>query len=137
MANEAIIVELLGNGGDPVEYTVADGTGIAKGTVMKISSDPRTIAAATADGDLIVGIAASEKVANDGSTTLAVYTNGIFDLTCTASTGSAVLGEPVKITGANTVAPADDATIQHAEEVVGYSLETGSAGEVVQVRVRK
>lgn len=137
MANEAQIVELLGNAGDPVEYTVADGTGIEKGTIMKISSDPRTAAAATADGDLIAGIAAAEKVANDGSTKLAVYTNGIFDIVCTATTGSAVLGEPVKVTGANTVAPADDATIQHSEEVVGYALETGSAGERVEVRVRK
>jgi len=135
MANEAVIIELLGNGGDPIRYTVADGTGIAKGTIMKFSSDPRTIAAATADGDLIAGIAASEKVASDGSTSLAVYTNGIFDITCTASTGSAILGEGVKITGANTVAPADDDAIEHAREVVGYSLETGSAGETVAVRV--
>jgi len=135
MANEAVIIELLGNGGDPLRYTVADGTGIAKGTIMKFSSDPRTIAAATADGDLIAGIAASEKVANDGSTELAVYTNGVFDIMCTAGTGSAVLGGPVKVTGANTIAPADDDGVAKAREVVGYSLETGSASEVVAVRV--
>ena len=136
MANEASIIQLLGNGGDPVEYTVADGTGIAKGTIMKFSSDPRTIAASSADGDFIAGIAASEKVASDGSTTLAVYTNGIFDIACTASTGSAVLGAPVKVTGANTIAPADDDTIENSSEAFGVALETGSASEVVAVKVR-
>lgn len=135
MANEAVIIELLGNGGDPVRYTVADGTGIEKGTIMKFDSDPRTVAACSANGDLIAGIAAAEKVASDGSTTLALYTNGIFDIMCTASSGSAVLGGPVKITGANTIAPADDDTIDKAREVVGYSLETGTASEVVAVRV--
>lgn len=137
MANEAVIVELLGNGGDPIEYTCNEGTTIPKGTILKFSADPRKVAAATADGDLIAGIAAMEKVGGDGSTKISVYTNGIFDITCTATTGSAVLGEAVKVTGANTVAPADDDTIEHTQEVVGYSLETGSAGEVVQVRVLK
>lgn len=135
MANEAVIIELLGNGGDPIRYTVDNTVAVAKGTIMKFSSDPRTIAACSADGDFIAGIAASEKVANDGSTTLAVYTNGIFDLACTASTGSAVLGGPVKVTAANTIAPADSDTVATSREVVGYSLETGSAGEVVAVRV--
>ena len=135
MANEAVIIELLGNGGDPIRYTVADGTGIEKGTIMKFSGDPRTIAATSADGDLIAGIAATEKVANDGQTSLGVFTNGIFDIGCTAATGSAVLGEGVKISAANTVAPADDDTVEHMGEVVGRSLETGSAGEVVAVRV--
>lgn len=136
MANEAVIVELLGNGGDPVRYTVADGAGIAKGTLMRLSGDPRTITASAADGDLFVGIAAAEKVANDGSTTLAVYTNGIFDITVNATAAAAVLGEPVKLTGANLVDVADDSTIAHMNEVVGYSLETGTADEVIMVRVR-
>ena len=137
MANEAVIIELLGNGGDPVRFTVADGAGIEKGTIMQLSSDPRTITATSADGDLVVGIAATEKVASDGQTDLAVYTHGIFDIMCTASTGSAVLGEPVKITAANTVAPADDDSVAHMMEVVGIALEGGSASEVIAVWVRK
>lgn len=136
MANEADIIELLGNGGDPVRFTVADGTGIEKGTIMKIDSDPRTIAASSADGDLIVGIAAEEKVANDGQTSLAVYTHGIFDLTCSGS-GTATLGEPVKVTGANLIDVADDDTIAHMMEVVGVALETGGNSEKINVLVRK
>ena len=136
MADEAVIVELLGNGGDPVEYTVADGTTILKGTILKIGSDPRTAVAADTDGDLICGIAAAEKVASDGATTLAVYTNGIFDIKV-KSGGSATLGKPVKIDGANTVDAADDDTTANMWETVGVTLETGSASEVIQIRVLK
>ena len=136
MTAEAIIVELLGNGGDPVRYIVDETVTIEKGTILKFSADPRTVAAATADGDLIAGIAAAEKVANDGATTLAVYTNGIFDLQCDTG-GTAVLGEPVKVTGTNLIDVADDATIQKAEEVVGYALETGTNNKVIMVRVKK
>lgn len=132
MANEAIIVELLGNQGDPIEVTVADGTGIAKGTLMKLS-DPRTGAATSADNDKFIGIAAAEKVANDGSTTLAVYTHGIFDL---VDSGSGItVGSDVVIGGANTI---KTYTTLDAEKgyKVGKALETASASERIQVLVR-
>lgn len=135
MANEAVIVELLGNGGDPVEYTVADGTGIAKGTIMRIA-DARTMVVAGAN-EVPVGIAAAEKVANDGSTTLAVYTNGIFDLKVTDSTGAVSVGEYVITNGSNTVTrlPVSGLEPDDINKIVGKALETGSAGEVIQVRV--
>lgn len=133
MANEAVIVELLGDGGDPVRYTVADGTGIEKGTLMYLSGD-RTISATAADGNRFVGIAAAEKVANDGSTTLAVYTFGIFDLTCSAN--GATLGAMLKVAGANTVEDSDEAGAQCAAEYVGRALEAGGNAEVINVMVR-
>lgn len=133
MANEAVIIELLGNGGDPVRYTVADGTGIEKGTVMELV-DPRTAQKVSGAGVVIAGIAAAEKVANDGQTSLAVYTNGIFDLTC-AATGTATLGSYVR-------AAANDNTItvmttldDETGKAIGKSLETGGNNEVVAVRV--
>jgi hypothetical protein len=135
MANEAVIIELLGNGGDPIRYTVADGTGIPKGTLMYLSADPRTIAASSGQGQAFVGIAAAEKVANDGSTTLAVYTNGIFDLTDSGS--GCTFGDILKLGGANTVATADEAGAQDLKEVVGYALETAGNSEVIAVRVLK
>ena len=135
MANEAVIIELLGNGGDPIRHTVADGTGIEKGTLMYLSGDPRTIAASSAEGQIFVGIAAAEKVADDGSTTLAVYTNGIFDLT--DSGAGMTLGDICKLGGANTVATADEAGAQDLKEVVGTVLETAAAAEVVAVRILK
>ena len=132
MANEAVIIELLGNGGDPIRVTVADGAGIAKGTVLKLS-DPRTGAASSADGDICIGIAAAEKVANDGSTTLAAYTNGIFDL---KDSGAGVgIGVPVTIGGTNTIKAAAAGEAETGD-IFGYSLETAAAAEVVAVRVR-
>ena len=134
MANEAVIIELLGNAGDPVRYTVADGNAIPKGTLMYLSGD-RTMSIHSGDGQIFVGIAASEKVANDGATTLAVYTNGIFDLTDDGNT--LTLGDEVKLSGtANKIATADDAGAQGQKEVLGIALEAASASEVVAVKVR-
>ena len=136
MANEAVIIELLGDGGDPVQFTVADGAGIEKGTLMQLSSDPRTITASSADGEIFVGVAAAEKVASDGSTTLAVYTHGIFDMTVDG-TNTATLGAYLKLDGANLVSDSDEAGAQAVKEWVGQSLETGGTDEVIAVWVRK
>ena len=135
MANEAVIIELLGNGGDPIRYTVADAGAIPKGTLMQLSSDPRTMTISSAEGEIFVGIAASEKVANDGQTELAVYTNGIFDLKDSSS--GMTLGDICKLGGANLIATADEAGALANQEVVGQVLETASASEVVAVRVLK
>lgn len=61
----------------PVAFTCADGTGIEQGTVLKLT-DPMTVAASDGDTDVCAGIAAEEKIANDGKTTIAVYRRGIF-----------------------------------------------------------
>lgn len=130
MANEAVIIELLGNGGDPIRVTVADGAGIAKGTLLKIT-DPRTGAATSADNDAFIGIAAAEKVANDGSTTLAVYTHGIFDL---KDSGAGITaGERVSMGGANLISKVAAADLLFSD--VGIALETASASEVIAVLV--
>ena len=134
MANEAVTIELMGYPkGRPIRWTVADGTGLEKGTILKISSDPRTAAASSADGELFAGILAEEKVASDGQTEVAAYTEGIFDIKCTAA--GATLGKAVKIAGANLVTDADDDTVEGRAEVVGVALETGGANEVIAVAV--
>ena len=131
MANEAVIIELLGNGGDPIRYTVADGTGIEKGSLMYISGD-RTISVTRGENEKFIGIAAAEKVANDGSTNLAVYTNGIFDL---KDSGSGITrGVMVKVGGVNTIAASADGDFELGK-IVGKALETASADEVIAVRV--
>jgi len=133
MADEAIIVELLGNGGDPVRYTVADGTGIEKGTLMELE-DPRTMKKVSGAGVVIAGIAAAEKVANDGSTTLAVYTNGLFELKCGAS-GTATLGSMVRSAGSDNTITVATTLDNETGKVIGKALETGSNSEVILVRV--
>jgi len=134
MANEVRIITLLGNKGDPVEYTIAAGAVIPKNSIMKISASPQTAALATTDGDLIAGISSCESKATDTFTKMALITHCVAEVYATAATGSMVLGEPVKITGANTVAPADDDTVEKKGEVLGRANETvaaGASGEVL------
>ena len=133
-ASLATIIELLGNAGDPVRYTVADGTSISKGTLLKVA-DPRTASASTGTGDVFCGIAAADKVANDGSTTLAAYTNGIFDLQ--ASNGGAItVGAMVSTSGANMIKTAI-ATEAEAGKMIGQALEAAAdeTPEAIAVRV--
>jgi len=130
MANEAVLItetEL------PISVTVANGAGIEKGTILEMT-DPRTGAANDGTGDIVIGIAAQEKVASDGKTTLACYQGGIFDLTCSAGAG-VTLGAHVATSGANLIRDATEAEIA-AGKSLGIALETGSADEVVQVKVR-
>ena len=132
MANEAVIIEL--NNNNPIRFTVADGTGIEKGALLKLSADPRTAAAATEDA-VFAGIAATEKVASDGQVSLGLHVPGqgnIFDLTCCG--GGVTLGAMVKLSGANLICDASDADFE-AGKVIGKALETGSDSEVVAVLV--
>lgn len=129
MANEAtLIVET----DLPIMMTVADGAGIEKGTVLKMT-DPLTAAAATADNDIFAGIAAVEKIASDGNTKLAVYRRGIFKMVITAG-NTTTTGQDVVIKGTNTIGgytTLDD----EKGYVVGQALEDGAAGESVLVHV--
>lgn len=130
MANEAVIVELI-NGGEPIYVTVADETGIEKGTFIEMT-DPRTGAANNGSGDVFIGIAAAEKVASDGSTKLAVYTKGVFDLV--NSDAAITVGAIVSTSGANLIKPATEAEVV-AGKGIGKALETAAAAERIQVFV--
>ena len=130
MADEAVVVELLGDRGDVVQYIVADGTAIAKGAILQLT-DNRTAAASAADKP-VAGIAASEKVADDGQTTLGCYTNGIFDLTDSGA-GNTV-GVPV-VLGAENKFKTASAGDSELGRVFGKSLATAGAGAVEEVRV--
>ena len=129
MANEtAVIIELLGNAGDPVRYTCA--TAIPKGTLLKISAD-RTVAATTADDEPIAGIAAME---TDGTeTSVSVYTNGIFDM---YSAAGMTLGAIQMVDALNDVTDTDAGALLNGA-VVGQCLEAAGAGVISAVRVLK
>ena len=132
MANEATIIELSGL--NPHNFTVADGTNISKGTLLKLSSDPNTASASAADSDVYAGVAAADKEANDGATTLAVHVPGqgnIFDMTCGGA--GVTLGAMVSLSGANVIKNATEAEFPTGD-VIGQALETGSAAEVIRVR---
>ena len=134
MANEVTVVQLLGKhkDGDPIEYTIADGTDIAKGTVMEIT-DPRTVKKVSAADKALVGIAAYEKVASDGATTMAVLTNCIVKATAGAS--AATVGfHQVAEDGTNTLTDYDTLD-EELGRTIGYALETAAAGETYLVRI--
>lgn len=128
MANEAVLyIELE----PPVLMTCANATGIEKGTVLKLA-DPMTVSATSADNDIVAGIAAEEKIASDGKTTIGVYLRGIFKMVV-SSTGTTVgLNQVVK--GANTIG---DYTTLDGEKgyVIGKALETATNGETCLVLV--
>ena len=123
MAFEATLVYELE---PPVPFTCADNTGIEKGAFL-VLSDPATVATTTGDTDRIIGIAAEEKIANDGKTKIGVYLRGIFKAFigaggCTA--GDALISDTA--TGAaNELATAD----VNSECIVGRSLETAADTE--------
>ena len=137
MANEASIVELYGNEGDVVTYTVADATAITKGTILRLHSGTRTAKASGASGELPVGIAAADKVASDGSTKIGVYTNGVFILTL--GVGAVYPGDLLIISGANLVVAAKGYATQaqtyNSGMILGKALETIAASGTGQVRV--
>lgn len=130
MANEATLIyetEL------PIPFTVSDGAGIEKGTLLKMT-DPMTAAAATADNDVFCGVAAEEKIASDGKTKLGVYRGGIFKMVIEAGNTTTV-GQDCVIKGTNTIGgytTLDD----EKGYVVGQALETGAAGESVLVQLK-
>lgn len=125
MSNEADIVTLLGNQGDPVEYIVAGTVNIPKGSIMEFGTSPQTVIISTADGKFFAGIAAVEVKANVGITKLSCITHCVAEMKYSAG---GTLGQPQKISGVNTIADADDHNINKAAEVVGIGLETATTG---------
>jgi len=130
MANEAVLItetEL------PISVIVADGAGIEKGTILEMT-DPRTGAANNGTGDIVIGIAAAEKILSDGIVSIPCYQGGIFDMTVNAGAG-VTLGAHVATSGANLIRDATEAEIA-AGKSLGIALETGAASEVIQVKVK-
>lgn len=130
MSNEAELYVELEN---PIPMTVADGAGIEKGALLALS-DPMTAAKSSSNDDTIAGIAASEKIANDGVTKLGVYRRGIFKMT---ADGSITVGDLVKSnagTTENTVI-STSASAGSTENVVGIALESAADGETLLVEL--
>lgn len=107
----------------PVPFTCADGTGIEKGALL-ILTDPMTVATTTGDTDEIIGIAAEEKIANDGKTKISVYLRGIFKGYAGAAGVTAGLGiiSDTATGAANELVNAD----VNSEAIVGIALETAT-----------
>ena len=132
MSNEASVIELLGHNssGDVMSFTCAAGTAITQGCLM-ILSDPRTIAKhATTIGGLFAGVASADKDASDTSTSLGVYTNGVFKM---AASGTINAGDQVIVSSVANYVESSNTCIQNSK-IVGTALDNAS-GSLVSVRV--
>lgn len=130
MSNEAILITRLEH---PLDMTVADGTGIEKGALLKMT-DPNTASAADGTNDIIAGISAREKVASDGRTQLSVYKRGIFRM---YASGNITVGDPVgSVTSwTNYVASNVNTPNLSGLKTLGHALETATTGEQFLVLV--
>ena len=128
MANEATLVFETSK---PIPFTVANGTGIEKGSLLKMT-DPFTAIINSATLNDIAGIAAEEKIASDGKTTLGVYRTGIFKMTLS---GSCTVGDALcNDASVNMVKRA--AQNLSGSKCLGYALETGATGETILVELK-
>lgn len=127
MANEAVI---LIEREPAVSRNCANGTGIEKGTILKLT-DPNTVAASSADNDVFGGICKDEKIASDGRTVVAVSERGEAKMTIAAGNTTTV-GQDVVIKGANQIGGYTTLDDEKGYRV-GKALETGAAGETVRV----
>lgn len=118
MANECTLIFETER---PIPFTCADGTGIEKGAILELS-DPMTVALAAGDAQIIAGIAAEEKIANDGKTKIGVYRRGIFKgLAGSAITvGDAITNDSTGATNEIVTAAIND------ENIMGRALETAA-----------
>ena len=114
MANECVLkVEFS----SPVNFIIAD-TAFEKGVPLTLA-DPMTVSAASADG-YCAGILAAEKITGSGSTSAAVYMDGIFQGT---SSAAITCGTAIAMTGSgNKFKPATAADV--GRKTAGIALET-------------
>lgn len=120
MAQECTLIYETGL---PIPFTVADGTAIEKGAILKLG-DNMSGAISDGDGDAVAGIAGSEKIASDGNTKLDVYRQGIFR---GYASGAIVFGAALT-TGASTTANDILSAPVGAENLLGTALESCEDG---------
>lgn len=128
MANEAVLKYEYTL---PIPMTCADGTGIERGTLLKLT-DPFTASAAATNLDIIAGIAAEEKIASDGHITIPVFRAGVFRVT---ASGSITAGDPLVISGPTANNLVETAPV-NAETIIGIAFETASNGETFLMELK-
>ncbi len=118
MANELTLIHEMDV---PIPFTCVDGTGIEKGTLLELS-DPMTVAKVAGAAPLIIGVAAEEKIADDGKTKIGVYMRGVFKATAggTIAIGAGLIGESGTNELLTSTAAADEI------EVCGVALEAAT-----------
>lgn len=134
---QAEVIYLLGNNGDRIPYVVADASAIALGDFLELADNMVVTAHAGNVDTPIVGIAAHEKKALDGHTSMTAITNCVYKATVLTATGTTTIGDPVSMSA--TAGRVDVSTTLDAEKgwSVGYALQNAAADETVFIRMRK
>ena len=132
---QAEIWRLLGNNGDRVPFNVGDASTIAMGDFLELL-DNMTVQAHAGNVDTpIVGIAAHEKVANDGHLFITGITNCIFKATILAG-GSSTIGDLMSMGNAAGEINLATATDIETGWCVGWAYTNGAAAHTTFVRSR-
>lgn len=134
MANEAVLVFETHT---PIPFIVTDGNALTKGAVLKFA-DPMTAAITAGAADICAGIASSDKIASDGTTTLGVFRGGIFRVYIS---GSVTAGDGLVTVASypnffKTTSGLSLATVLSGSRVFGIALETGTNGETILMELR-
>lgn len=117
-----------------VMRTIASGTAVPYGTLMKLE-DENTVVVSAANSDPFGGICTFEKLATDTDILkIPCAMDGVWDIDTTAAAITA--GAIVSIGGANQVAVSTGTTDMVAGSNVGQAEETRDAGDRIQVRLR-
>ena len=104
----------------PIPFKVADGAGIEKGAILRLTESMTAIINSGA-GQKIAGILQAEKIANDGVTMASVYMGGIFKGVAAASIA---IGVPIQISA--TENRLETASSASGASIIGYALEAPS-----------
>jgi len=134
---QAEIKYLLGNNGDRIPYIVANASAIAMGDFVQLTDNMIVI---THDGSAdvpIVGIAAHEKVASDGHTSISVITNCVYKATVVGGGTTCVFGQEVSMGAAAGEVELYDTLDHEVGKSVGFALQTSAAGETIFIRMVK
>ena len=132
MVNEAILVFETG---PAIPFTVANGTGIEKGSICMLA-DLMTAATATGDEDYVAGIAATEKIASDGNIRLGLFREGIFKVMSSGSIAAGVSVATHVATGAaaNLVIASDSTCL--SSKTLGIAMEAAEDGETFLMELK-
>jgi len=128
MANEGVCIET------PTIFerrTIATGTAMPFGTIMKLTDD-NTVVISAADNDPFGGICWTPILAADTFTEITVAMDGIWDLKDSGAGGSA--GAIVNVGGANLIVDSAAADLLTGS-VVGKREMDAAASEVSRIRV--
>ena len=134
MADEAVLLIELAK---PIPFTVADGLGMEKGSLVDMQ-DPMTCAniIAGSKGQILGGFIAGEKIASDGKITAGIYREGIFKVT---GSGNITAGDPLTnadCATAGTPVNRVEKAATNTESILGTALESSTDGQTLKMEVR-